>query len=225
MANGVLIIGETGSGKSTAIRTLDPKETFIINVSGKPLSFKGWKSLYKPFSSSTKDGNYVKIHDALQVLKVMEIVNGLPHIKSLIVEDFNYISSFELMSKINESGYGKFNSIAKHIFDLVIKYRDLRDDLTVFYTNHPEITQNIDGEERFKARTAGKMIDQQIVLEGLFTVVLFAKVKRSGKESNYFFETQSDGKTPSKSPMGMFESFEIPNDMEFVRQSIISYNE
>lgn len=226
MANAALIIAETGSGKSTSIRTLDPKTTFINNITNKPLPFKGWKGLYKPFNSKEKAGNYTSYSDAKIISNLMDGVNKeLTHIKTLVIEDFNYMSGFELMNRSNEKGYDKFNDIAKNIFTIISKVKDLRDDLTVFFTNHPETSENIDGVNKIKAKSAGRMIDNQIVIEGLFTVVLYGRAKRTGKDIRYVFETQTDGVTPAKSPMGMFDTFEIPNDLELVRTSMISYNE
>lgn len=226
MASGVLIIAETGAGKTTAISTLDPKETFIVNISGKPLSFPGWKKMYTPYDSKAGTGNQVKVVQAEHILATMDIVDkNLPHIKNLIIEDFNYMSSFELMSKVSQAGYDKFNVIAKHIFDVVTKVRTMRDDLIVFFTNHPEVSQNIDGEERIKAKTAGQMIDKQIVIEGLFSVVLYGRAKKEGKVIKHIFETQTDGKTPAKSPIGMFEATEISNDLALVRQALIKYEQ
>lgn len=223
MAIGVLIIARPGSGKSTSIRTLNPKETLLINVANKPLPFVGWKSQYTQLDGKAKTGNYVISSNADTILRVMEFVNDqMPHIKNIVLDDFNYMSGFELMSKVSEQGYAKFNSIAKHIFDVVTKPMTLREDLMVFFTNHPEVSVNSEGEERIKAKTAGRMVDQQIEVDGLFTYVLYGRARRSGKEIKYIFETQTDGSTVAKTPMGVFETFEIPNDLQFVRERILA---
>lgn len=226
MANNCLIIAESGSGKSTSIETLNPSETFIINCSSKNLPFKSWKQLYTPFNSKENTGNIVSTSDPKVIFQVMDIINTkLPNVKTLVIDDFQFMAAFEYMSKIDEVGYAKFNSIAKSIYSIGTKYRDMRDDLTVFYLTHPERSENIDGDSRISAKSVGKLVSQLIVFEALFTVVLYGKAKKENKEVRYFFETQTDGETPAKSPKDMFKDLRIPNDLELVRQAILSYNE
>jgi energy-coupling factor transporter ATP-binding protein EcfA2 len=226
MGNQVLIIGRSGSGKSTSLETLDPKSTFIVNALGKPLPFKGWKSKYSPFSSKDKTGNLVNTFDANIILQVMDIVNkDLVNIKSLVIEDVQYVSACAYMDKIEETGYSKFNKIGKNLYLLMTKPKEFRDDLTVFYLNHEDEVIDEMGNSKIKAKTIGKMIDNLLSLEGLFTVVLHASNKKTKEGVKYFFETQTDGSTTAKSPRGMFDTMEIPNDLELVRKSIISYNE
>src|SRR5882757_10065681 len=146
MARAGLIIGRPGSGKSTSIRTLDPKTTFIINSLGKGLPFKGWKSSYVPFNSKEKSGNIVTTCDPKHVLTVMEIVDkDMPHIITLIVEDSQFISAAEYMKRIQEKGYDKFNDIGKNLFTLMSKPKEMRDDLTVFFLNHEDQTVDENG--------------------------------------------------------------------------------
>lgn len=224
MANAALIIAPSGTGKTTAVKNLDPRSTFLINVGGKPLPIQGWKKLYTPFSSKTKEGNYVFTSEAKYIVAYMEMISkDMPHIKTIVIDDYQYMSAFEFMNKSHETGYQKFTDIAKNVFITSTKYHELREDLIVFYLTHPEISENMDGKEVIKAKTVGKLVDDKLVLEGLFTTVLYGRARRVGKVSEYFFETQTDGRTPSKSPMGMLESFEIPNDLEFVRQRMIEY--
>ena len=135
------------------------------------------------------------------------------------------MTAFEFMNKSGESGYQKFTDFAKNIYLTGTKFKDMRDDLTVFYLTHPEKTENIEGDARFKAKTVGTLVDRMIVIEGLFTIVLYGKAKRTGKELSYFFETQTDGQTPAKSPIGMFSDIRIPNNLEVVRKAILDYNE
>ncbi len=226
MANTALIIAESGSGKSSSISTLDPKSTFIINCANKALPFKGWKQYYTSFNSKDNTGNIVSTADAKIILQVMDIVDKkLPQIKSLVIDDWSLVASFEYMNRAQEVGYQKFTDIGKNIYLIGTKFREMRDDLTVFYLTHPEKSENIDGDSRIKAKTVGKLVDQLIVIEALFTVVLYGKARKVNKELSYFFETQTDGETPAKSPKGMFNEFKIPNDLELVRTSMISYSE
>lgn len=129
------------------------------------------------------------------------------------------------MNKIDEVGFSKFNAIAKNIYSIGTKYRDMREDLTIFYLTHPERSENIDGDTRISSKSVGKLVSQLIVVEALFTVVLYGKAKKENKEIKYYFETQTDGETPAKSPKDMFKDLRIPNDLELVRQAILSYNE
>jgi len=226
MAYNALIIAEPGSGKSTSIETLDPKTTFIINCANKPLPFRGWKSLYTPFNSKENTGNMVASANPSVILQVMDIVDKkLPQMKTLVIDDWSLVASFEYMNKSHEVGYQKFTDIGKNIYLIGTKYKDMRDDLTVFYLTHPERSENIDGDSKIKAKTVGKLVDQLIVIEALFTVVLYGKAKKEGKEIKYFFETQTDGETPAKSPKDMFNELRIPNDLELVRSTIVNYNE
>lgn len=226
MANAALIIAESGSGKSTSIETLDPKSTFIINCSDKALPFRGWKSAYTKFNSKENTGNMVSTSDPKIILQVMDIVNTkLPDIKTLVIDDWQFVAAFEYMNRAQEPGYQKFTDIGKNIYLIGSKFRDMRDDLTIFYLTHPERNENIDGDSRIKAKTVGKLVDQLIVIEALFTVVLYGKARKVNKELSYYFETQTDGETPAKSPRGMFNDMKIPNDLELVRTTILSYNE
>jgi ABC-type dipeptide/oligopeptide/nickel transport system ATPase component len=105
VANGVLLIGESGSGKSTSIENLNPGETFIINVKNKPLPFKGWKSNYVPFSKENPNGNYIGTDNPSTMLNVMQHVSDkMSHIKHLIIEDFQYMAANEYMNRAKESG-------------------------------------------------------------------------------------------------------------------------
>src|SRR5690242_16006167 len=130
MAGAALIIAPAGTGKTTSIRNLDPKTTFIINVGGKALPIQGWKKLYTPFSSKSKEGNYVVSSEAKHIVAYMEMISQyLPHIKTIVIDDWQYMSAFEFMNKSHESGYQKFTDIAKNVFITATKYHELRSDL------------------------------------------------------------------------------------------------
>lgn len=227
MAHSVLIVGESGSGKSTGIRNLDPAETVIFNVANKPLPFKGWKSKY-----STENKNILGLNDVVsedgrvnfpKVLKIFQKVNERTEIKNFIIDDFQYLFGFEYFARANEKGYEKFTQLAKAMSDVATAPITLRDDLIVYFLTHAEDAYDTDGNRKVKAKTIGKMIDNVLTLEGLFSIVLFAKAKKTKEGIEYLFETQTNGENTCKSPMGMFESKEIQNDLEFVRQSIINY--
>jgi ABC-type dipeptide/oligopeptide/nickel transport system ATPase component len=214
------IVGQTGTGKSTSIKHLDPKETYIINVAKKELPFKGAEKLY-----NRENRNYDEIADANHISqRLRKLSNDAPHIKNIIIEDSNYIMGFNLMEKAAESGFTKFTLMARDMVDLFRTARILRDDLKVFYFTHPETIE--DGGEivGYKIKTAGKMIDNQIVLEGLLTVCLYTFVEE-GKDgtSNYYFLTNRFRKYPAKSPDGMFSEVKIPNNLKLVSETIDEY--
>jgi len=225
MAQGVLIIGESGSGKSTSIKNLKPEETFIINVSGKALSFKGWKSKYKNWSKDDPTGNMFTSADHKQIEACMRYVSEKrPEIKNLIIDDFQYMSSFEFFDRSDEKGFEKFTQIGAALARISRTPIKLRDDLVVFFLTHVEEGTDIEGRKKYKAKTIGKMIDEKLTLEGLFTIVLFCKAKKDKDGNiNYIFETQNSGDNTCKTPQDMFLSVTIPNDLQIVRDAIIAF--
>jgi hypothetical protein len=227
MAQSILIIAESGSGKSTSIRTLNPKETFIINIASKPLPFKNWQNNYKLYDKTTNpNGNLLNISNPTNIYAAMKHVSEkMPHIKNLIIDDWQYMSSFEYFDRASEKGYDKFTQIAANLAQVAKLPKDLRDDLFIFFLTHSEDTIDVNGKRKIKAKTVGKMIDNSLTLEGLFSIVLFAKVIKNEKNKlEYVFVTQTDGENTCKTPMEMFDNEYIPNDLELVRQTILKYN-
>lgn len=225
MAEGILIIGPSGSGKSTSLENLDPKSTFIINVKNKPLPFKGWKNNYKILNKENPNGNYVGTDNPGAILATMQHVSDkLKHITTLVIEDFQYMAANEYMNRVKETGFQKFNDIGKNIYSVADLHNKLREDLTVVYINHDDISTDSMGDMKVRAKTIGKMVDSVVTLEGLFTTVLFTKVKKGKEGMEYSFVTQSDGATTAKSPKGAFNSLEIPNDLNYVISKLKEYN-
>ena len=227
MADSVLVIADSGTGKSTSIRTLDPKETFIINIANKPLPFQGWKSKYTQISKENKDGNITSASSSAGIVKAIQHVDkNMPHIKTLVVDDCQYMSSFEYFDRANEKGYDKFTQIASNLAQVAKMPKDLRDDLYVFFLTHSEDSTDINGHRKVKAKTIGKMIDNALTLEGLFSIVLFGKViKQEDGALEYVFETKNNGENTCKSPMGMFDEDKIPNDLHYVKECIVKFEE
>ena len=224
MAQSVLIIADSGTGKSTSIKSLDPKETFIINIANKPLPFKGWKSNYVNISKDNPKGNMTSASSAPGIIKAMQHVNDkMTHIKTLVIDDWQYMSSFEYFDRANEKGYDKFTQIASNLAQVAKMPKDMREDLTIFFLTHSEESTDVNGHRKVKAKTVGKMIDNALTLEGLFSIVLFGKVKKTEDGLEYGFETQNNGENTCKSPMGMFEESFINNDLQFVKDCIIKY--
>lgn len=214
------IVGNSGSGKSSSLEKLDPKETVIVNVAKKPLPFKGSKLLYNDKKAISEGGNYIETHNPETVCKVIKIVDEKrPDVKTLIIEDAQYLMAFEFMSRARETGYGKFSHIAEAGYLPVEAAKNTqREDLNIIFIYHDDL---VDGVRRIK--TSGKMIDNHINLEGLFTVILFTEVKMGEKGAEYMFVTNGDSSCTAKSPKGMFESQYIPNDMLMVINTVNKY--
>lgn len=196
----VLIIGESGSGKSTALRNFKPEEISIFNVASKPLPFRGKLPVMNGAS-------YPAIKAAL----------ANPAKKAYAIDDSQYLMAFEAFDKAQEKGYDKFTTMAVNFADLV-RYtvlRDLPPDVVVYFLHHSEESDS----GKVKAKTLGKMLDNQLTLEGLFPIVLYCKADND----RHFFLTQSDGRVTAKSPMGMFETVEIDNDLAAVDKAIREY--
>lgn len=216
MSNMILIIGESGTGKSTAIETLDPTETFIIQVVNKPLPFKGFKSKY-PLKAKDNNGNRVVAKDWTWVIKTLQMIESNSKFKNIIIDDFQYILSSEYMSRAMERGYDKFTEMAQHYYQIIEMAQQMREDLNIIFLSHNE--QKEDGTS--KVKTIGKLLDDKLTVEGLFTIVLNTKIE----DGNYFFETQNNGFNTSKSPKGMFEDLKIPNDLQYVIDKVSEYYE
>jgi len=218
MSDAILVIGESGSGKSTSLRNLPPEETYIINVIDKSLPFKGWSKKY-----NVDKKNYFASTDAGKIVRCMHAVSErLPNIKTLIVDDWQYIMSYLYMAKTYEDNRGdavfkKYNEIQERGFIVMQQAKELRKDLTVIILAHSE--QDIRGFH--KLMTMGKILDEKIKLPGMFTLILHAmKI-----EDRYVFQTQISDYYLAKSPMGMFEEEYIDNDLVLVKKSIEEYKE
>jgi ABC-type dipeptide/oligopeptide/nickel transport system ATPase component len=214
------IVGQTGTGKSTAIKNLDPKETYIINVAKKELPFKGSEKLY-----NAENKNYKEVDDANEITRLLRTISDkAPHIKNIVIEDSNYIMGFNIVSKATEVGYTKFSLMAKDMVDLFRESRKLREDIIVFYLTHPETIEDGGDIVGYKIKTAGKLIDNQVLLEGLMTVCLYTYVdENKDGTASYHFITNRFKKMPAKSPDGMFAEVKIPNNLQLVVDTVKSY--
>lgn len=197
----VLILGESGSGKSASLRNFEPADVSIFNVAAKPLPFR--KKL--PMKSTA---DYGTIQQGIQASQK----------KAFVIDDSQYLLCFESFAKAKETGYGKYTDMALHFYNLVqFVIRQTPPDVIVYFLHHTETDGNTG---KVKAKTMGKMLDNQLTLEGLFSIVLMAYT--DGKK--HVFVTQSDGMTTCKSPMDMFQA-EIDNDLKAVDQAIRTYYE
>lgn len=225
------IVGKSGTGKSTSLRTLDPAETFIINCSRKDLPFQGWKTKYIEFSKppeTTEDngGNHYKTENAGIIMNLLKHINdNRPDITKIVIDDAQYIMSTEYMNRASESGWQKFTDIAQHIWGVINTARNLSRDIDVIVTFHSEKDESsIMPAEKIK--TVGKMIDNTITLEGLFTIILWTKVTIDLETNKpiFQFQTVTDGSNTCKSPMGMFDPL-MPNDLAVVFDKIARYEQ
>ena len=194
----MLILGESGSGKSTALRNFDPAEIGIFNVASKPLPFR----------------------------KKMMVVNGAgygtilkslsnPKLKAYAIDDSQYLLAFEFFDKAQETGYGKFTQLALNFRNLnQFVIMNTPPDVIVYFLHHTE--RRDDGV--LKAKTIGKMLDEKLTVEGLFSIVLLCQAR----QDKHVFVTQSSGISTAKSPMDMFPG-EIDNDLKYVDTAIREY--
>lgn len=198
MGIAVLVLGSSGSGKSTSLRNFEKEEIGIFNVAGKPLPFR------KQFNVC-ENATYNHIYNAL----------SNPKLKKYVVDDSQYLMAFESFAHAKDTGYGKFTNMAINFKNMLDCVREAPKDVIVYFLHHTET----DESGKIKAKTLGKMLDNQLTLEGMFSVVLLCQIE--GKE--HYFITNSDGTNPAKTPMEMFESTKIDNDLKMVDQVIREY--
>ncbi len=215
MATVTLIMGESGTGKSTSLRNLDPSETFIINALDKPMPFRGYKNKYTKVNKEGV-GNYYATDNGDRIIKAIEgISNNRPDIKNIIIDDFQYVMSNDYMRRAKETGYGKFVDAGVTAWKIPYIAQGARDDMYIFILAHTEL----DAAGVKKCKTIGKMVDEKITLEGMFTVVFHSLVYNN----EYKFLTQHDGAHIAKSPLGMFDDLLIDNDLAAIKQKMIEY--
>lgn len=196
----VLILGESGSGKSTSLRNFEPDDLVIYNVAGKPLPFRKGAEMNRADNPSYNT-----------ILQNM----GKKKFKRYVIDDSQYLLCFELFDRSTETGYTKFTEMALHFYNLIqFVIKQMPPDCIVYFLHH---TEKIDG--RLKAKTIGKMLNEKLTVEGLFSIVLMAQ----NADGKHIFLTQSDGRNTVKTPMEMFEQAEIDNDLKLVDTTIREY--
>ena len=202
MALSVLIMGESGTGKSTSLRNCDPSTTAVVNPVGKPLPFRG------------KFTTLNSVTESKEIIKFMkeQVAAGK---KLIVVDDFQYVLAVPYMNRIKETGWEKYNDFGANYFELIDVCKDLPGDVVVAYLTHCETLEN----GLTTVKLIGKLLREKITVEGLFTVVL----KTGVNEGKYYFFTQNSGKDTVKSPIGMFPTYAIDNDLHYVDEKIRSY--
>lgn len=225
-AETILILGESGCGKSSSLRNLNPKETFIITTTSKPLPWRGWKKMYTKFDPKTNpEGNWYQTSKSSNILTIIKYINAKrPDIKNIIVDDTQYTMSFEYMDRRKETGFQKFSDIGGDFTDLLRSADSLKDGMKLIFTAHSEnIGDNTN--PHWTLKTIGKMVNEKITPEGLFTYVFYATVIPGDEKVEYKFLTNTDGERVAKTPIGMFENQYIDNDMAEIIKVIDAYNE
>ena len=196
-------MGESGSGKSASLRNFAPNEISVFNVTSKPLPFKQGKTKIPKIDNAT----YTDIANAL----------ANPNKRAYVIDDAGYLLSFEMFKRANETGYSKFTDMAKNFFDMLdFINTKLPNDIIVYITMHTEDDSEM---HRVKVKTIGKMLDQNLKIEGLFSIVLRAVQTEDG----YKFVTRDDMVSTAKSPIGMWEEDMIDNDLKEVDRVIREY--
>lgn len=235
MANSILVLGFTGQGKTSSlfpdpennIKGLNPKETFIISVTNKPLAIRGWKKMYTYYSKENPNGNlYICDKPETIVALVKNIISKKPEIKNIVIDDFHYLMVEESMNRINEKGFEKFNTLAKNLFDLIKLSFVVPENINLIFMAHPEIE-----DARYKLKTIGKLVDKNITPEGYFTYLLCSSVEYNddgraiyGFYTNNTIDFKTGNKIIAKTPKGLFKDLIIPNDMGYVIEEIEKYN-
>ena len=204
MAQKVLILGDSGTGKSASLRNFDPSEVLVINCAGKPLPFRNnFEQVTPSYEHMTEDVRQAMAKASMDGKKVV------------IIDDAQYIMSFQYMRRIKENGWDKWNDIQGEFFNIINDCNFYPPEMVFYFLAH--IQRDDQGREKIK--TMGKMLDEKITIEGLFTIVL----KTIVSDGHYYFATQNNGMDTVKSPMKMFGTYAIANDLKFVDECIRAY--
>lgn len=209
MSISVMVLGESGTGKSSSMRGMNPAETLLIQAIKKPVPFRsdGWKYL----GADNKTGNIVVCDNSAQIITMMHKTQR----QIVVIDDFQYVLANEFMRRSEERGYDKFSDIGRHAWDILNAASSLPDNKRVYILSHTEQTES----GRIKAKTIGKMLDDKITIEGMFSIVLRTAVIND----QYMFRTRNNGSDTTKTPIGMFDAEVIDNDLNAVDHAITKY--
>jgi len=215
MSIATLILGESGAGKTSSLRHVEPEKTLLIQSVKKPLPFKSGR--WSWFDKESNPAGNIIVQDGAQ-----KIVNILRKTRKeiIIIDDFQYILINEFMRRIldkesSNSAFAKYNEIAKNAWDILMTANALEESKRIYILGHTQETES----GRIKIRTIGKLLDDKINIEGLLSIVLRASVING----NYLLNTQNNGMDTVKSPMGLFEDSQIPNDLAAIDRAICDY--
>lgn len=214
MATVIGIMGDSGSGKTTSLRNLDPSSTFIIDTDGKGLSWRGWKRDY-----NEENKNYCRTDDQNRVMAYLASINsGAPHIKVVVVDTLNGIMVADEGRRRAEKGFDKWADLAWAVWDIVNYALTMRDDITVILTAHVQTDRDDSGFVHSRIKTSGRKLDK-LQIETKLQALLFAK--RNG-DGEYVFEVHSNNST-AKTPLGLYDDETIPNDAARVVDDLSAY--
>lgn len=224
MSNLVTLAGFSNSGKSTSLKYLDPKETFIISCTNKQLQIPGFRKKYPKIKIEEGKlvGNWYVNSNYAQIEKILDLVSAKrDDIKVVIIDDANYLLSNETFANVTTKGYEKFSIMAKNYYDLIQHCQNLRDDLTVVFITHIE-NFGTDMDPEYRMWTTGKMLTSQINLDGLFSYIIYSEryIDDVDGEVHYRFKTRTDGNDTCRSVEGCFADKYIAPDMKFVLDAI-----
>lgn len=224
MANICILLGSTGTGKSSSIKGLNPKETLVLNVLKKKLPFKGSSTLY-----NSENKNLFNIDDYMSAINLLEACdkNAL-HIKNIIIDDAIYIMRKEYFKRAKEAGYTKYTELAQHFQQLISTCENMRDDINVFFILHSEDVTSDNTTVGYKVATIGKLLDTQYNPVEVVPMVLYSGIKYDDKgNATYGFYThrfkEGTVEIPAKSPADMFKQDFIPNDLGIVVKAMNEY--
>lgn len=209
------IMGESGSGKTTSLRNLDPKTTIYMDADKKGLAWKGWKEQYNSENKNYFADDHANI--AKLLLQKVNTDKEYKNIKVVVIDTLNGIMVADEMRRMKEKGYDKWQDLAASVYEVVDYALTMRPDVTVIFTAHTQTDREDNGYMFTRIKTSGKKLDK-IVLESKFPVVLHAKVI----DGKHVFETQADSST-AKTPMGAFEDKYIDNDIAQVLKALEGY--
>ncbi|NYT67935.1 AAA family ATPase [Pusillimonas noertemannii] len=207
-----MVLGESGTGKTTSLRNMEAAETLLIQAVKKPLPFKSkaWKRFDKEVC---KEGNIFQTDSAAQIINIMQKTKR----KVIVLDDFQYVMANEFMRRTNETGFNKFTEIGKNAWDIINAAAALPEDVRVYILSHIETSES----GHTKIKTIGRMLDEKIALEGMVTIVLRTQLR----DGQYLFATRNNGSDTTKTPMGLFDAETIDNDLRAVDQAIQEYYE
>lgn len=209
MSTAVMIIGESGTGKTTSLRNMNPKDVLLIQAVRKPLPFRSAE--WKPATKATPDGSVIHSDTAPTIIGMMQRTKK----PIIIIDDFQYILANAFMRRSAETGFQKFTDIAKDAWEILMAASAQPSDKRIYILAH----STTDDTGKTKAKTIGKLLDEKITIEGLLTIVLRTAVING----QYLFLTQNSGSDTTKSPIGMFDAEHIPNDLAEVDRAICEF--
>lgn len=223
MANIVIILGKSGTGKSTSIKTLDPEKTVVINTLKKRLPFKGSNSIYNEDKKSL-----FNIDDYQTIINYIQAISDKTDKENIVIDDAIYCMRKEYFKRAKEAGYSKYVELAQHFQQIISTCENARENLNVFLMLHSEDVVSDGSTTEYKVATIGKLLDSQYNPVEVVPMVLYSTVKFDDKgNATYGFYTHRtmEGTVciPAKSPDGMFDEDFIPNDLGYVVKKMSEY--